>query len=81
MTLLSSEIPLHKAVDHACRTLAIEWAANGVRVNAVAPGVIYSDTAKKNYGDTDVFEMARTEIPAKRTGKTQEVDPNLKEEE
>ena len=53
------------------RTMAVEWASNGVRVNAVAPGVIQSETAKNNYA-MDVFELSRPELPAKRTGNPQE---------
>ncbi len=52
--------------------MAIEWASDGVRVNAVAPGVIFSSTASSNYA-VDVFSIARSEIPAKRTGTPEEV--------
>ena len=50
------------------RTMAIEWIANGVRVNAVSPGTIFSQTASDNYA-IDVFQMAIPHIPAKRLGK------------
>ena len=42
--------------------MAIEWIANGVRVNAVSPGTIFSQTASDNYA-IDVFEMAKPHIP------------------
>ncbi len=32
-------------VENLTKTLAVEWAGAGVRVNAVSPGIIYSDTA------------------------------------
>ena len=48
--------------------MAIEWIANGVRVNAVSPGTIFSQTASDNYA-IDVFQMAIPHIPAKRLGK------------
>uniref|UniRef100_A0A6B0V8E9 Peroxisomal trans-2-enoyl-CoA reductase n=1 Tax=Ixodes ricinus TaxID=34613 RepID=A0A6B0V8E9_IXORI len=59
-------------VENLTRSLAIEWAESGVRINAVAPGVIYSATAAKNYA-TNVFDLVRTRLAAKRTGTPQEV--------
>ncbi|KAK2822000.1 hypothetical protein Q5P01_022065 [Channa striata] len=37
------------AVDNLTKSLAIEWAHSGVRVNAIAPGTIFSKTAMENY--------------------------------
>ena len=48
--------------------MAVEWIANGVRVNAVSPGTIFSQTASDNYA-FDVFQVAIPHIPAKRLGK------------
>lgn len=62
-------------VENLTRSLAVEWAGAGVRVNSVAPGVIYSPTASANYADEEVapFELAKPGIPAKRLGTTPEV--------
>ncbi|XP_014769608.1 peroxisomal trans-2-enoyl-CoA reductase isoform X2 [Octopus bimaculoides] len=60
-------------VDNLTKSLSVEWAESGVRVNAVAPGIIYSKTAAANYGNTDVFTMCRPLIPAKRLGQPEEV--------
>jgi short-subunit dehydrogenase len=38
-------------VENLSRSMCIEWAEFGVTVNCVAPGVIFSDTAVKNYGE------------------------------
>ncbi|CAH1241308.1 PECR [Branchiostoma lanceolatum] len=63
------------AVDNLTKSLALEWAANGIRINSVAPGSsIYSDTAARNYSATEnVFLREVPNIPAKRLGKPEEV--------
>ncbi|GIY05033.1 peroxisomal trans-2-enoyl-CoA reductase [Caerostris darwini] len=60
-------------LDNLTKSLAVEWAANGIRVNAVAPGhSIYSETAAKNY-PIDVFSIIKEKVPAKRLGLPEEI--------
>ncbi|XP_044294440.1 peroxisomal trans-2-enoyl-CoA reductase isoform X1 [Varanus komodoensis] len=62
------------AVDNLTKSFAIEWAHRGVRINAVAPGVIFSETAASNYKDgEELFMYSIEKIPAKRLGVPEEV--------
>ncbi|XP_052254992.1 peroxisomal trans-2-enoyl-CoA reductase-like [Dreissena polymorpha] len=62
------------AVDNLTKSLAIEWADKGVRVNSVAPGSsIYSETAAANYGSADIFNSYIPKVPAQRLGRVEEV--------
>lgn len=60
------------AVDNLTKTMSVEWAQYGVRVNAVAPGIIFSPTARDNY-QYDVFDMIKDTLPLKRPGHPDEV--------
>ncbi|KAK3597246.1 hypothetical protein CHS0354_005005 [Potamilus streckersoni] len=61
-------------VDNLTKSLSIEWAHHGVRINSVAPGSsIYSETAAANYGDPNIFEATIPLVPAKRLGTVEEV--------
>ena len=59
-------------VENLTRSLAVEWAEAGVRVAAVAPGVVASTSARANY-DFDVFGQSIPGVPAQRLGSVQEV--------
>jgi citronellol/citronellal dehydrogenase len=58
-------------VENLTKTLAIEWVAHGIRVNAVAPGIIKSSGTDK-YG-ADILDAARRRTPMKRWGSCEEV--------
>ena len=58
-------------VENLTRTLAVEWAVHGLRVNAVAPGIIKtSGTAQ--YPE-EFLDMSRRATPLKRLGTAEEV--------
>ncbi|HEY6562634.1 MAG TPA: SDR family oxidoreductase [Polyangiaceae bacterium] len=59
------------AVINFTKTLAVEWAAQGIRINAVAPGVILS-TGMHNYPPGTADLVVRS-IPQKRLGTVEEV--------
>ena len=48
------------------RMLAIEWAEFGVRVNAVAPSTVLTNSRREMYKEPGVLESMRDRIPSKR---------------
>ncbi|XP_028519660.1 peroxisomal trans-2-enoyl-CoA reductase isoform X2 [Exaiptasia diaphana] len=59
-------------IHNLTMTLAMEWMHSGVRINNVAPGIIYSPTAAENY-DIDIFSRIKERLPYKRCGTPEEV--------
>ncbi len=58
-------------VDNMTKTLAVEWALHGIRVNAVAPGVIVTSGTKQY--PPELLETAEKANPLKRLGTADEV--------
>lgn len=55
-------------VDHFTRILAVELAASGIRVNAIAPGLIETDMTRWVHDDPAVFERVVKRVPLGRMG-------------
>lgn len=55
------------------RTLAIEEAANGVRVNAIEPGMILTPMNEKAMTDATYRQSLEVNIPMRRSGRPEEV--------
>ena len=53
-------------------TAAREWAANGVTVNTVTPGVIETDRNAKILSDQSFADSLRQSIPARRFGRAED---------
>lgn len=58
-------------VDNMTKTLAVEWAVHGIRVNAVAPGVIVTSGTKQY--PPELLETAAKANPLHRLGTAEEV--------
>ncbi|XP_043847233.1 peroxisomal trans-2-enoyl-CoA reductase-like [Dromiciops gliroides] len=61
-------------VDNMTKTLAVEWASHGIRINSISPGVIYSPTAFGNYEKVgETLEQFYQYCLAKRFGVPEEI--------
>ncbi|HSN84498.1 MAG TPA: SDR family oxidoreductase [Polyangiales bacterium] len=58
-------------VDNMTKTLAVEWAMHGIRVNAVAPGVIVTSGTKQY--PPELLDTAEKANPLHRLGTAEEV--------
>lgn len=61
------------AMEQMTRNLACEWAADGIRVNAVAPWYIATPLAEQVLADPDYREAVLARTPMGRIGRPEEV--------
>ena len=59
------------------RTLGVEWARHNVQVNAIAPGWFATDMSAPAFSAEDprVAERLLRDVPARRTGRPEEIGP------
>lgn len=61
------------AIGNIVRTLALEFASRGIRVNAVAPGAIVTPINDSWVNDPKKYDAVARHIPMKRPGKSDEI--------
>jgi NAD(P)-dependent dehydrogenase (short-subunit alcohol dehydrogenase family) len=61
------------AVSQLARNLAVEWGPDGVRANAIAPGLIETDWADAIVGNPEAHGKRMGLTPLRRIGKPQEI--------
>ena len=61
------------AVALLTKQMAIEWGPNGIRANAVAPGLIDAGMSGPIYADDDIRERRAARVPLGRLGTAQDV--------
>jgi NAD(P)-dependent dehydrogenase (short-subunit alcohol dehydrogenase family) len=57
------------------RALAVEWARHNIQVNAIAPGWFVTEMNETAFGDRRIRERLTRDIPARRTGRLDEIGP------
>jgi len=62
-------------VIHLTRSLAVEWARHGVRVNAISPGFMDTPMARPHFEDPETGGVWMPRIPMGRPGKPEELGP------
>lgn len=65
--------PAKAALVMLCRQLAQEWAADGIRVNAVCPGMIRTPLTEAVYQDDATHQARRALVPLGRIGTADDV--------
>lgn len=60
-------------INQLTRTLAVEWAPHGVRVNAVAPGLTVTPLVKEKLQDEEYRQMCLSEVPLGRLGQPEDI--------
>jgi NAD(P)-dependent dehydrogenase (short-subunit alcohol dehydrogenase family) len=61
------------AVSHMTKMLAIEWAEHGIRVNAVAPGTVETESRAPGLADPERRTLVTSRIPLGRFGTAGEI--------
>ena len=57
------------------RTLGVEWARYNVQVNAIAPGWFVTEMNEEAFANPRIAERLTRDIPARRTGRPEEIGP------
>lgn len=57
------------------KSLAVEWARHNVQVNAIGPGWFITPMNESAFADEKIRERLLRDVPARRTGKPEELGP------
>jgi NAD(P)-dependent dehydrogenase (short-subunit alcohol dehydrogenase family) len=60
-------------LEHLTRVLAVEWAPRGIRVNAVAPGTIVTESRAGLFSDEEAVRRRIAQFPLGRLGTVEDV--------
>jgi NAD(P)-dependent dehydrogenase (short-subunit alcohol dehydrogenase family) len=65
--------PAKAALSQLTRVMALEWAVDGIRANAIAPGYMDTPLATPLWADPDVSRWIMNRVPMKRPGRPSEL--------
>ncbi|MEW6335522.1 MAG: SDR family oxidoreductase [Thermodesulfobacteriota bacterium] len=61
------------AVSNLTKTLALEWSARGVQVNALAPGPVWTEARHELFSNPEFYANLIKKVPINRTAKPAEI--------
>lgn len=70
---MAHSVSARAGVEALTRTLAVEWATRGVRLNCVQPGLIASSGLKNYPEGIFIAEQVQSRVPMKRFGSVDEI--------
>lgn len=72
-TGMAHSVAARSGVEALTKTLAIEWVSRGIRINAIAPGLIASSGLKRYPKELGVLSVMKGIVPMKRLGRREEI--------
>jgi len=72
---MAHSVAARAGVESLTRTLAVEWAANGIRLNCVAPGYVASSGMKRYPFEKEWLRGLQSHVPLKRLASLDETSP------
>lgn len=70
---MTHSVAARAGVEAMTRTLAVEWANKGIRINAIAPGYVASSGLKRYPVELDMLNQLQRVVPMKRLATCDEI--------
>ena len=70
---MAHSVSARAGVEAMTRTLAVEWAAKGIRINSIAPGFVASQGITRYPGGLELIQQMQSRVPLKRLATCEEI--------